>query len=331
MIDLTPEFTAHLTTGLFLPLGRLVLSMAAGLFLAGLVEGFGWTRFMARLASPLARFANLSQTAAASFSLAFFSPASANALLAEARRDGRLSAKELVLSNLFNSSPAYLVHLPTLVSVAVAFLGRYAFVYVSLTFGAAILRTLCTVVAGRLLLPPLSRRAKEREKEAEAGLAKKSWREILSATFKRFRRRFLRLLVYTIPVYCAIFAMREAGWFAMAQAWLAEHTGGPGPFSVILPPEALGVAVLFIAAESGAAFSAASSLLQAPGVLPQQIVLALLLGNILSSPMRAVRHQFPSYAGYFGPAGAVVLVTASQASRCISLLVVGLFYWLIFF
>jgi len=56
-------------------------------------------------------------------------------------------------------------------------------------------------------------------------------------------------------------------------------------------------------------------------------VLALLVGNILSSPMRAVRHQFPFYAGVFQPKLAVELITYNQAFRTGSIILVGIFYY----
>ena len=40
----------------------------------------------------------------------------------------------------------------------------------------------------------------------------------------------------------------------------------------------------------------------------REIVLVLLIGNILSSPIRAVRHQYPYYAGIFKPVLAAELL-----------------------
>ena len=139
---------------LALPLLRLSTTMCIGLLVASLLESLHWTRCIARLASPLARLGHLSELSAASFALAFFSPAASNSLLAEAYAKGEISRREVILANLFNSSPAFLVHLPTLFSLVFAFLGPRAFVYVGLCFTAAMLRTLATVAAGRSLLPP---------------------------------------------------------------------------------------------------------------------------------------------------------------------------------
>jgi len=50
------------------------------------------------------------------------------------------------------------------------------------------------------------------------------------------------------------------------------------------------------------------------------------VGNILSSPMRAIRHQFPYYAGIFKPKLAAALIFWNQGVRIFSLVLVGTMY-----
>ena len=54
-----------------------------------------------------------------------------------------------------------------------------------------------------------------------------------------------------------------------------------------------------------------------------QAVLALLLGNILATPVRALRHQMPYYLGIFNPRQGLFLMLATQAFRILSLLAAG--------
>lgn len=305
---------------LLLPLLRLTATMCVGLLLASLLESLHWTRFVARLASPLARLGHLRDISAASFALAFFSPAASNSLLAEAHARGELSRREAIFANLFNSSPTFLVHLPTFFSLVFAFLGPKALTYIGLTFLAAALRTFGTVLAGRLLLPePEEGPKKTPPWEGE----RKSRRELLDITIRRFKKRFSKLLLFTVPVYCLFFAMQQAGWFSLAETWLADHASW---FS-FLNPKALGIVAMYLVSESGAALSAAASLAESGALATREIVLALLVGNIISSPMRAVRHQFPAYAGYFTPSLAFVLVIMNQACRAVSLVAVAALYY----
>ena len=148
----------HYWQALGWPLCRLLLGMAFGLLVANVLEALRWTRHLARLSAPLARAAHLREVAGAAFALAFVSPAGANGLLSESHRRGELDRRELMLANLFNSLPAYLVHTPTIFLLTWPVLGFPAVIYVGLTLAAAILRTALTVaVARRLLAQPETR------------------------------------------------------------------------------------------------------------------------------------------------------------------------------
>ena len=310
-----------LVNKLFWPLLRLLVVMSLSLVAAHMLEALGWTRFMTRLASPLARMGHLGEAAGASFALAFISPAASNALLAESHASGKVSRRELIFANLFNSSPTFLVHLPTLFSLSFAFLGAHAFTYVGLTFAGAALRTACTMAAGRALLPkPAESRPPQVPKDAKKGAAPG---ELVRKVLRRVKKRILKLILFTVPIYCGVFAMQQAGWFTAMERLMADHIS-LFPF---LRPEALGIVVLHLAAEAGAAFAAASPLLTGGSLTPHEVIMALLVGNILSSPMRAFRHQFPSYAGYFSPGLAFHLVLMNQLCRVASLALVAAAYW----
>ena len=305
------------------PLCRLLLSMMVALFAANMLEALNWTHTMARLAAPFVRWGHLRGVAGASFSMAFVSPAAANALLADAYEAKKISRQELLLANLFNSTPTYLVHLPTLFSLVFAFLGATAFVYVGLTLLAALLRSTGTMLCARLLLPLP-------EQELDAATLEKtpfSWEKAFATSAKRFRRRIMKLIFFTVPCYLAVYAMQKAGWFTLAEQFMADHVS----FLPVIRPEAFGIVALYLAAESGAAMSAAASLAHTGALSSPEIILALMVGNIISSPMRAFRHQFPSYAGFFAPGLALQLVIANQALRAVSLAVVTAGYaWYVF-
>ncbi len=316
-----------LTAGLLwhslaLPVLRLCLSVSLGLFIGNLIESLNWARGMARLASPLVRLARLKDISGASFSLAFFSGAAANTMLAEALDSGRMTRREVVLSNLFNSLPTYFLHLPTLFFVAAPFLGSTAVLYVSLTVLAALLRTAFIVILGRLTLPPLPEGCVvcHLRDEEPGGL-----RRLLEKTLARFRKRLLRIILVTIPIYTLFFFLKRWGAFEALETWMAHEAG----VLAMLPPEAMSIVAFHIAAESTAGFAAAGALINADGLTTQQVVLALLVGNVLSTPVRAVRHQLPYYAGIFKTPMAVRLVAHNQTLRAASLILVAAAYvWL---
>ena len=97
-----------------------------------------------------------------------------------------------------------------------------------------------------------------------------------------------------------------------------------------LSPQAISIISFQVAAEFTAGVAAAGALLASGSLAQQEVVLALLAGNVLSSPVRALRHQYPYYAGIFKPVLAGQLIFISQSFRALSIIVVMLcYYWLI--
>jgi len=313
---------AHLWHSLIWPLGRLLASLAVGLLVANCIEALNWTRFLARLAAPVIRLGHLKDVVGASFSMAFFSGMAANSLLAEAYGEGRLSDRELVLANLFNSLPTYFLHLPQMFFITVPFLGPGpAGVYVGLTLLAAVLRSAAILVYGRAMLPPLP-----------AGCVachlqdgNFSWRNALQKAWKRFTRRIRTMTLFTVPVYVAIHFLAVAGTFAAMEKWLSAHLA----FLSWLTPQAVSIVMFQIVAEFTAGLAAAGAMLGAGDLDTKQVVLALLIGNILSTPMRAFRHQFPYYAGIFKPKTAARLIIHNQTLRAASIAAVTAGYALL--
>jgi len=310
---------AALWHGLAVPLSRLLVSVSIGLFVGTLIEALQWTRAVAKVAQPLVRLGRLKDVAGASFSLAFFSGSAANTMLAEAHERGEMTKREVQLSNLFNSLPTYFLHLPTLFFIAAPFIGPAAGLYVGLTVLAALLRTLGIVLLGRITLPPLPEGCVACLLAEDARF---NWRAALDKTMKRFKRRLPRMIFYTIPIYVAFFFLKRWGVFDQLEAFMAEHVA----FLSWLPPQAMGIIAFHMAAETTAGYAAAGALVQTGGLATKDLVLALLVGNILSSPVRAVRHQFPYYAGIFKPGLALNLIIGNQVLRAASIALVTLGY-----
>ena len=54
--------------------------------------------------------------------------------------------------------------------------------------------------------------------------------------------------------------------------------------------------------------------------------MALVLGNIVATPIRALRHQLPTHVGIFSPKLGTELLLLSQGLRLLSLLLVAVPY-----
>lgn len=310
-----------LWNGLFRPLLRLIISISLGLAIGNIIEALHWGRFLTKISAPLVRMAHLQDVSGAAFTMAFFSSITANTYLAEQYEQGKIIRKELYFSNLLNSTPVLFLHLPSLFFLAVPFLGEAAFWYVGVIVSAALFRTLVTVIAGRFILPPTPEGCVTCELDENAPNGAK---EVIQRVISLFIRRIRRVLLVTIPVYTVVFILNRLGVF---QA-LNDVVGGNNGLLPFIKPEAAGVLILSLAAEMTASMAAAGALLTEGTIQAKDVVLALLAGNILSSPMRAIRHQFPIYMGIFPSRLAFWLVVCNQSVRACSLILFTFVFYL---
>lgn len=319
------DILSQLWPSLLWPLIRLLLFISIGLLVATFIESLNWTSKIATLARPLIRFGNLSETAGASFSMALFSGVSANTMLSEAYEKKTIHKKELILSNLFNSLPTYFLHLPTVFFITAPLIKGAAIIYVGLTFGAAIFRTVSIVILSRFLLPEINTQNTSHKKPDQQKSKKIDWKGALDKSLKRFKKRIRKIIKFTVPIYILVFLMHRAGMFAVLERGMAEYLS----FLPWLTPQSIGIITLHVAAEFTAGLAVAGALLQEGSMNYREVVLALLVGNVLSSPVRAIRHQFPYYAGIFQPKMAAELIMYNQIFRVGSLILLGVIYFLV--
>ncbi|MGD9227037.1 MAG: nucleoside recognition protein, partial [Desulfobacterales bacterium] len=58
-----------------------------------------------------------------------------------------------------------------------------------------------------------------------------------------------------------------------------------------------------------------------------QTAMALLIGNIIAFPIRALRHQLPHYIGIYSPKMGIQLLAMGQGLRIVSIIFVGIIYY----
>lgn len=304
---------------IILPIVRITFFITIGLFIANVIESLNWTHRLAVLARPLIRIGRLSAVTGASFSIAFFSGVTANTMLSEAFDKGQMSKKELVLANLFNSLPRFFLHLPTTFFLTAPLIKGGALIYVGLTFSAAILQTMVVVLGGRMLL---SKATTKFEIELPQK-GKISWKTALTKSIKRLKKRIGKIMLFMVPVYLLFFLLHRYGLFTRIQELIAQKAW----FLSWLNPQSLGIVVLHVTTEFSAGLTAASVLLANNSLTYKEVVLALLVGNILATPIRALRHQLPYYTGIYAPKLALELVGVSQLARALCVVLVAMLYY----
>ena len=266
---------------------------------------------------------HLGDHCSAAFTAAFFSGVTANAMLLDFFKEGHITRRQLFLSNFMNQLPAFFLHLPTTFFIVIPLTGWAGALYFLITFLAVILRTILFLVFGRLVLPPWEEEAANPPDRAPTGKKDalgNSWQRIRS----RLPRRIARITVYVVPIYALVFILNAMGLFKLLREALAGYV-----VTSLMPMESLSVIILSFAAEFTSGFAAAGALLEAGVLTIKQTVLALLIGNILAFPVRALRHQLPRYIGIFSPKTGTQLLLLGQGFRVSSIVLVGIIYYLI--
>ena len=291
------------------PVLRLSLAIGVGLLLGIFIENANLTARLGRVFAPFLRFGHLKEPSAVAFTTAFFSAVAASTVLMNAYQDRVISRRELMISALTLTFPAFFAHLPSMFFIITPLVGVLGLYYLAILLGGDILRTTAYLLVGRFTLPPYQPVALAPASQPS------SWKEVWQATREKFFTRLYGILVITIPVFVAVFLAQEGGLFT----WLKNHLTLLLQGSQI-PVEAVSILVFSLAAEAAGGFAAAGALLASQALSPAAVLFTLILGTIISSPMRAVRHQMPFYLGVYTPKLGLRLMILSQLFRTLSLL-----------
>ncbi len=304
------------------PLLRLLFFITIGLALGQVIETTGWTRTLGRLGAPLFRFSRLGSRCSAAFTTAFISGTAANAMLYDFWREDRIDRRQLFLTNLANQLPAFFLHLPTTVFIVLPLTGWAGGLYFLLTLLAAALRVAVVLIVARWWLPAGE---VEMSDKREGELKKREGGEYWQVMKEKLPRRLANVATYVVPIYIAVFLLNHAGLFEWTRKWLAH-----GVTDALVPVESLSLVVLSFAAEFTSGFATAGALLQQGVLTVKEAALALLIGNIVAFPIRALRHQLPRLMGIFAPVMGMQLLLLGQGCRIMSLVIAGSVYYLFF-
>ena len=307
--------TVRLWKRIVWPLMRLTVFISIGLFVGQFIEGMGWTDRLSVMARPFMRWGHLSHQMGAVFTTAFFSGTTSLSMLMSFHQEGKLSRRETTHSVLLNTFPSFFLHLPTTFFILLPLVGRAGAIYLLVTFGAALLRLGTALTYTHFMLPESSRYCYEKTAQD------KDWKGLLRETGKKFISRLGKILMIVLPVYLIIALISDMGFFLWLRKSLAQ-----GVTTTFIPIEAMSIVIFSLVAEFTSGYAAAGAMLDAGTLTVFQTVLALLLGNIIAAPVRALRHQMPFYMGIFSPGLGVRLMLASQAFRIGSLIFVCIIF-----
>lgn len=285
-------------------LERSAPGLAAGVLAAEVLVAKGAVEKAAFVGRPFVRLSNLPGECALSFMTAFVSGRAASAMLVSFYRDGRIGRRELYLASLMNAFPVMVRHAYSMVPVLAAVLGKLGLVYFGVLTLAALVQTLVSALAGRLLI---RRRAEPGRCGAPAAGARSGRGDLRSVP-----RRVVRHLA---PVLGTMAAATYVTSLLMASGLFERLTGAVRGWAAGLPlsPEEVSIAATMMVSRI-AAYTLGANLLAAGAVTPAALIRALLVGSLLST-VTALREIVPYYVGVYGVRDGSRLMALSMALR----------------
>ena len=316
-------------TKLGFPLLRLMGFIILGLVAGQIIEALGWTRQVAVIARPLFRYSKMGNHCSAAFTMAFVSGAAANAMLLDFYEEKKISKLQLFLANYTNQFPAFFLHLPTTMFIVLPLTGIAGGFYFLITFLATLTRTICFFTFGHFFLNgsnQMSLTQINSDKKIQGTVSPAQKKPEFSSVFKIIRQRLplriTNIFTWVLPIYTLVYILNKNGAFDYLNQTLSAYIT-----IKLMPVESLSVIILSFAAEFTSGFAAAGALMNAGVLSVKQTVIALLLGNVLAFPIRALRHQLPRYMGIYSPKMGLQLLLSGQFFRVTSIIFIGILYY----
>ncbi|MCD4798717.1 MAG: hypothetical protein K8R19_06870 [Methanosarcinales archaeon] len=300
---------------------KIVPIIAIGIFATGLAVNLGLMRKFDRLVKPLSAKARISGTSALSVLTCTFSSTAGYSMLSEGLNNKRISEREVIAVSLITSFPGILSHLFTFfIPVVIPILGfTTGVIYVCLRGFVALLKTCLGIFLARLWLKDIDNQSTNSQSSvsnpAHTSIDKKHALNKSAASTYKMLKRITPIMFITL--FLTSVAM-ELGIFQSFSKILDPVMNILGLESEI----ALISATLIVNTYSGMILS--GSLLGDGMISTKGVLIALLLGNVISFSTRFVKHSLPLHVSLFGPKlGGKIVAVNGAATLAIDVLLIA--------
>ncbi len=285
-------------------------------FIGGIFEFRSWMKYIAYIAKPFIRYGRFSEVSGASFLTSFISNKAANSLIISSYNDGRMSRREMFLCAACNSYGALLSHSLRIMFGFIGLSGIVGVYYYSFNLGTGLLLTLF-FVALNSYLTKRSKKIKihslkndnEIEKIEEKIQHKiLDWETTLRKSNKRGWNLVLRMLIVSTPLYFLSQYLIISGVFKNIENTM------PTLIANFITPEILSILVARLGGLSSAA-NIGGALMNDGGISQLEFLMALIIGNIITNPIRTIRRNLPTALSMFPGSNGLYLVVIMQLLR----------------
>ena len=290
---------------------KIVPIIALGVLATSFAVNIGLMKKFDRLIKPLSSKANISAVSALSVVTCTFSTTAGYSMLVDGLNEKIVSEREVIATTVISSFPSILSHLFTFfIPVVIPILGlTTGSIYVCIVGLAAFLKSCIGIILARLWLkdanncsskPTLSNLDPAR---APVGNKKSALNKSAKSTYKMLKRIVPTMFITLFLVSVAM----ELNLFESFSAILEPVTNILGLESEIALISATEIVNTY------AGIILAGSLLGEGLISTKGVLIALLLGTVVSFSARFVKHSLPLHVSLFGPklGGKTVAVNAA--------------------
>lgn len=304
---------------------ELIIYISIGVLLAQILEVSGLIKYFSILAWPVTKLGGLGQTSGPAFIVAFQSGAVANSMLVASTDRGSLNKRQLYSSVLVVSCLSLFAHLPTYVIPIGSVFGLKATAMLfGVRFGAIVFEIIAILLVSNFVIRSWTDKkfpAKAIDTPSEVRSVRKNSKKFWATVWLRSKRTLRRLIIFLLPTFAIMVVAEYFGFFK----WLSDALPSlftlsflPSQATVIIPAQAMSL-------YNGAI--AAANFLDDGSLTAKQVVLIILIGSLITAPIRTVKHALPTYIAVLGPKAGIVMAVSAQILRSIFLIIFIVLMW----
>ena len=266
----------------------------------------------------LVNYAHLPQQCITGILLSLVSSNSSNAAIRELYENKQINNKELYFSVIISSFFSSISHFPTIFIPLISILGWPGALFISIRILVSFLYMLTAILISRKVNPKIDISTPNEMKQFKINLDLK---KIFEVSLTRSKKLLKKITLIVMPMYILIAIHNYYKIFNQINFLL------PAAIKNILPSSSyLIIAAQFNHLLSGA--SIAAVMMQNQELSGKMVLITLLIGSVLSTPIRTIRHSLPGYIGILSPKKGIKLLLINQLSRTILTVIIIVFIFI---
>jgi hypothetical protein len=298
---------------------ELALIIMIGIILGQILEELGIIKFISFITWPISILGKLPKSTGPAFIFSLQSGAIANSMLIAQRDNNQLTKRELYTSVFVVSSLSLFAHLPSLIPPFIAAFGlKASLFYFGVRFGAIILQVLIILLVSSLFFAKREIRsspAVQPETLNDTSVKKPEVRtKFITRVWRKSKKSITRLMVYLLPTFIVVSFLERSGffeWFGNYIMTIPVINLLPAQAAAIIPAQAINL-------YNGAIMAA--SFVDTGVITIRQAMLILLMGTLITAPIRTLKHSIGSYIAILGARPGIIMAIATQLTRSVFLL-----------